>query len=343
MNNCVVIPLFICLFLISCSNSVTETGFSDKYLFFEEAEEQEAKERIWKKVSLKKIAEIPSDEETVLYNAGILVPDTNGDIYVVDYGVFEILRFDSNGTYVMSYGDGAGNAPGEFSSITDIKIASDSTIYVIDHSAKRISLFLKENGELIDTKSFTGLKSPMRYAATDSGIEYIAHIDSKKMFSSKFGENVVEFGELLENHDGLGLIGALVDGDLVTYKENMVYAFARFPLILIYDPDGNLILSKKTMAYGDDFQRPEVIQSTMNQMVTFVTEGEVVNAMMSVDKDKLFLAGRVDEDMVIDVYEAESADYEYSFKAPNYAYAFIMNDRMYQPLDTTVAIFSMEE
>ena len=112
--------------------------------------------------------------------------------------------------------------------------------------------------------------------------------------------------------------------------------------ILKYDPDGNLILSKKTMAHNHDFNRPRIVRATINQIVTFITEGEFFNSRTSIEKDKLYLPGRVGEDAVIDVYEAESAEYLCSFNAPNYACSFIMNDRMYQPLDTTVVFYSIE-
>ena len=62
--------------------------------------------------------------------------------------------------------------------------------------------------------------------------------------------------------------------------------------------------------------------------------------MASIDGDELLLQSRVDEQVVVDVYEADSAEYKYSFRTPNPSY--ILNDRMYQTADTTVVVFSIE-
>ena len=94
---------------------------------------------------LGRIFELPVEEESMLYDPQYIIPDTNGDMYVVDYGAYQILRFDSTGNYIMSYGRGAGRAPGEFLSISSVEVASDSLIYVTDSNSARISSSAKEH------------------------------------------------------------------------------------------------------------------------------------------------------------------------------------------------------
>lgn len=245
--------ILVCLLFISCS-SAGNGELGSKNFFLEAAEEQQNQERIWKGVTTEKIAELPIDEEIVLYDPGYIIPDINGDVYVVDYGVYEILRFDSSGAYVRSYGNGLGKGPGEFSSITSVSIVSDSIISVIDNSNRTKSSFSKTSGRLVDSELFDTRKAPASYAVTDSGIEYIVRYDSKFLFESRFEGNNVEFGELIENQDSFA--GLLVDGLLGTHGNNMVFVPLRFPAILIYDVDGTLLVSKKTMAYDDSFEEP---------------------------------------------------------------------------------------
>ena len=102
--------------------------------------------------------ELPVEEEMMLYQPELIKQDTNGDIYLVDYGVYQILRFDSTGNYIMSYGSGAGRAPGEFLSIGSVEVASDSLIYVTDSNNARISSFSKATGSLIDSRALTGMR-----------------------------------------------------------------------------------------------------------------------------------------------------------------------------------------
>ena len=329
--------IFVCLFLFSCSSA--ESGeFGYENFFFEAAEEQQSQERIWKNASIEKIAELPMDEEIILYNPAYIIPDINGDVYVVDYGVYEILRFDSTGAYVQSYGNGLGEGPGEFSSVTNVEVVSDSIIHVIDYNNRRKSSFLKTSGRLIDSELFDTGEAPYRYAVTDSGIEYLVRLRSKFLFESRFEGNSVEFGELIENQDSFSYI--LVGGRLGTHGNKMVFVPSLFPVILIYDMDGRLVVSKKTMAYDDNFEEPRLVRSDAGGIVSFRPEGDRVTGMASIEGDELLLQSRVDEEVIVDVYEADSAEYKYSFRVPNPTY--ILNDRMYRKADTTVVVFSIE-
>ena len=102
--------VLICFFVLSCSSGEGEATFGE-FLLLEKAEEQLTKERVWKSVSVSRMFELPADEEIMLYDPQYIIPGSNGDVYVVDYGVYQILRFDSEGNYIMSYGSGAGSCP----------------------------------------------------------------------------------------------------------------------------------------------------------------------------------------------------------------------------------------
>lgn len=65
--------------------------------------------------------------------------DSNGNIYVTDRGKWEILKFDSEGNFLTSFG-GRGEEPGTFRDPSGLSVEDDK-IYVLDAKAKRITTF----------------------------------------------------------------------------------------------------------------------------------------------------------------------------------------------------------
>ena len=331
--------VLICFFVLSCSSGEGKATFGE-FLLLEKAEEQQTQERDWKSVSVSKMFELPADEEIMLYDPQYIIPDTNGDMYVVDYGAYQILRFDSKGNYIMSYGSGAGSAPGEFLSIPSVEVASDSLIYVTDSNNARISSFSKATGSFIDSRAFDRQKAPYRHAITDTGIEYIFRSFNKLAFEANFRDRSVEFGDLVEGDRFVSYLVAT--GMIETYKDWMIYVPDRFPVVMVYDVNGRLVRAKNTMTF-DKFEEPQLVRYVMNGIESYRIEGDFVNSIIaSVVGDELLLHSTSDsEDMIVDVYDAGSVEYKYSFRLDYYP-SYIKNDRIYQPTrDGTVIVHSI--
>ena len=322
--------ILVSFLVLSCSSGEDEATFGE--LFLEKAEEQQTRERAWKNVSVSKLYELAADEDIVLYDPGYIIPDPNGDVYVVDYGIYEVLRFDSEGNYIRSYGDGIGRAPGEFVSIANVEVTTDSLIYVTDPNNWRISSFSKATGKFVDSRAFDRQETPVRHAITDTGIEYILRMSNKLFFESNYRGKSVEFGELLEGDPSVLPSGQLADGMFDTYKDWLVYVPFRFPVIMVYDVNGTLLRAKKTMTF-DRFEEPELVPNVTNGIASYIVEGSNVNGpYMSIVGDELFLQSlesRGDSEIIVDVYEAGSVEYKYSFRI-DYKASVITNDRIYQ-------------
>ena len=332
--------VLICFFVLSCSSGEGKATFGE-FLLLEKAEEQQTQERDWKSVSVSRMFELPADGEIMLYNPQYIIPGSNGDVYVVDYGVYQILRFDSKGNYIMSYGSGAGRAPGEFVNITNVEVASDSLIYVTDPGNARISSFSKATGNFIDSRVFDGQDTPSRHAITDTGIEYFFRSFNELAFESNFRDRSVEFGELVEGDHSLST--AVAAGMMETYKDWMIFVPFRFPVIMVYDVNGSLVRAKKTMTL-DRFEEPQLVRYVMNGIESYRIETDFRNSfIVSVVGDELLLHSRSDsEDMIVDVYDAGSVEYKYSFRLDYYP-SRITNDRMYQSTrDGTVIVHSIK-
>ena len=336
--------VLICVFVLSCSSAEEEASFGD-FLFLDKAEEQETGERIWKDVSVSKIFELPGDEEIMLYNPQYIIPDTNGDMYVVDYSAYQIFRYDSDGNYIMTYGSGVGNAPGEFVSISSVQVLSDSLIYVTDPNNLRISSFSKVTGKFVDSRVFDRQEVPFGRAVTNTDIEYILRAYNTLSFESNFRGKSVQFGELIEGDD-LFVSTMLASGMIETYKDWMIYVPFHFPVIMVYDVNGNLVRTKKTMSI-DRFEAPQLVLDVTNGIESYQLEGDFENALLiSVVGNELFLQFRSDSEdpenltVIVDVYEAGSLKYKSSFRLDSPS--FIAKDRIYQPTrDATVVVSSI--
>ena len=340
--------VLICFFVLSCSSGEDEANFGD-FLFLEKAEEQQTRERVWENVSVSKMFELPADEEIMLYDPQLVIPDTNGDMYVVDYGTFQILQFDSEGNYIMSYGSGVGSAPGEFVSISGVQVASDSLIYITDPNNTRISSFSKATGNFVDSRVFDRQEMPYRHAITDTGIEYIFRSNNILSFESNSMDRSVKFGKLVEGDRFISRIVA--DGMIKTYKDWMIYVSFRFPVVMVYDVNGSLVRAKKTMTVDRFEETPQLVLDVTNGIESYMVEGDYVNGfIVSVVGDELLLQSRsgdsedIIEDIIVDVYEAGSVEYKYSFRLDydDYYPSFITNGRIYQPTrDATVVVYSI--
>ena len=80
----------------------------------------------------------------------------------------------------------------------------------------------------------------------------------------------------------------------------------------------------------------------------FRTIYELNSGDLSVYEGKLFVHVYLDyldpeAEEVIDVYEAPTGDYEYSFRLPQRStHTHVMHDRVYQVTDTTVVVYAIE-
>jgi sugar lactone lactonase YvrE len=109
------------------------------------------------------------------YLAGITVDD-NGNLYVCDVGVNRILKFDSQGQFLLEWG-GSGSGPGLFNDPHSIDVNQDGTVFVTDVFNFRVQRFDSSGnylGEWNNTAvTTTTLNRPFSVAAGDDGTIYV--------------------------------------------------------------------------------------------------------------------------------------------------------------------------
>ena len=317
--------IFLPLLILSCRTG--PVGYIES-LLLSSSEEQSIQERIWEDVSFEKLFSLPIDSLAFLYDPGLIKSDTAGDIYVLDIPTLQVLRFaEDDGRFLTSYGNGIGTGPGEFHHIIDFGAAGDSIVFVLDDRRRRISYFTKESGDFVESSVSKTGESPLKHAVTESGIEYTLHYWSEYIFSSKTGDHIVRFGE--ERERGMT---ALVFGNITTYKNYMIYLPSFYPLILIYDADGNLIVSKHTIDYNENFELPELWR---NETGAIDVDGDILHGGISVYGNELYIL-KIGDEWFFDVYNAEAVDYRYSFRIPSKLISYFMKNRLYQLVDLSL-------
>lgn len=334
---------FTVVFLMgSCSPANEDLSDAATSLSLPSVTMQQKQERVWPDINLGPLFELPTEPDSLLYNPVGARADNNGNIYVVDYGVMKVRRFDSSGRSAGSYGMGVGEGPGEFVNILDWGVTSDSMVYIADNAARKISFF-DINGAFTQSQQF--VFAPVRYVITPEGRSYtiVSHLDH--VFESRKNEDVVVFGSMNgSNRPGPGLN----TGMLTTFGERMLFAPIFYPVIVQYNTDGSVHYARATPDWGgvdDPYWKEEEIRG----MRGYRPIGQPIQGDLSVYEDTLFVHASPPntEEEVIDVYEARTGDYEYSIRLPQRSvrsvHTYVMNDRVYQVLETgTVAVYSIE-
>ena len=332
--------IILCLLVVSCRSDTGEGGIEVfDTLKLSPVEEQQVQGRIWRDVSARELFTLPREPEVMLYAPAGIYVDRSGYVFVLDFGMLNVVSFDQNGQYVTSYGEGEGQGPGEMISVLDMGSVGDTMVYVLDYAARTVNWFDKYDGTFIESELIDG--GPIRYIMTEDGTEYMMVSSVDHLYQSRQGSDISRFGYLLEEMSeitsplALGLLGA--------YRNKMITNFTYFPAIAQYNPDGSLVYARTTPDYYTSFEEPVIEEQDFGGTTSgFTIEGEVFNLFMSNYNDQLFV--HATQASAIDVYDAETGDYEYSFRLQhNDNSTYVMNDRLYQIRnDTSVVVSSLD-
>ncbi len=227
-------------------------------------------------------------------------------------------------------------------SISDIGVISDSVVYVNDPNSGKVGYF-SMGGSFIGTELLSrqfgqyGARGAIRHSVTSQDRKYTMHQAGEALFESKMGEEVVEFGPPLGGKNVMA--SGIVIGMMTTWREQLVYVPTNFPVIVQYNPDGTLAFARATPDF-EQFEAPS-LERDAALGVTFITGGRV-HGTVSVFSDKIFVRVTHESKPCIDVYDAQSGYYEFSFETPSGSPAYVMNDRYYEVQDTTVAVWAID-
>lgn len=336
------------LLLVSCQTEGEDTRARFGRFFLDQLSHQTTLERRFVGVSYEEAFTITTTKEVTLYHPNLVVVDRYGSIYVVDNGIAKAHKYSPSGEYLMTYGYGYGEAPGELFAITDFGITSDSTVYMVDSPGQKIS-FYSMDGAFLRSESYDD--QIWRYTRTLSGREYILSVNPPMLIETRLGDDtkpIVLFSDLtptLAGNENPGSWGT--GGSIIPHGENLVYALERYPLLIQYAPDGALVYGRTTVDYNDDFEEPEMETRTFGGSLFEYIGGTIYAAdPLSITGDSLFIHSLHPPGGAIDVYEVKTGEYQYSIPPPPRTSGedifTIRNDRIYQTRDTTVTVWEIK-
>lgn len=340
--------LGVTLLLVSCQAGEGDTRVRFGRFFLDQLSHQTASERRFVDVSYEKAFTITSTTDFTFYNISQVVVGQHGYIYVLDHGIAKVHKFSPSGEYLMKYGYGYGEGPGELLTLIDFGITGDSMVYMMDSPSRKIS-FYSMDGTFLKSKSYDD--QIYRYTQTLSGREYILSVNPPMLIETRLGNDIkpiVLFSDLTPDLAGVedpGPWGTI--GPVIPYRENLVYALERYPLLIQYAPDGSLVYARTTVDYNDGFLEPEMETNLVGGYRTQYLSGPTYTVdPLSITGDSLFLLSSYPPEEAIDVYEAKTGEYQYSIYPPgedsNRINLTIQNGRVYETRDTTVTVWEIK-
>lgn len=323
----------------SCGPDQEVSTVNFKALSASAIEGQQSYDRILDEASLRKLFELPAIPGEVLIAPAGVFADTMGYIYVVDQSDYRIHRFDSSGNYVTSYGEGQGTGPGEFMGILNFGVLGDSMVYVYEAMSREVSYFDLE-GSFLRSERLEGTmrEYPDQYVFTRKGRVYskffLQENTDQELFESRLGDDVVKFGRI---YGESRYFPSVMVGNVVTFREHMIYVSQWYPLFVQYSPDGTMKYARATMDHVS-IEEPKVIEIQGGWRI----DGPgLLGDFPMVFHGHLYIHANIAQ--TIDIYDAETGDYQHSIKLPKNGFTHALNDRIYQVGDSTVSVWAIEK
>ena len=298
--------------------------------------------RVWSEVRLRELVRLPGEAEDrdLIFTPTAARADRQGNIYVVDLHAVAIHGFDSAGSYVATYGGNIGAGPGELMSIVNLGIIGDSTVYIVDENAQRISYFGLDGAFL---RSEVLEFSPVSHQFTSGGRSYsLVGGLTDHLFETSKGADIVPFGIVPQAPHGRSSSCCL--GFTTTFGNNLLFAPHYFPILVQYKPDGTIEYVRGTPDWGT-VEPPKWETVGMGGMQGYSFVGQSLHEAISVDEGKVYVFAYVTSEpgYAVDVYDAQTGTYEYSFRIGEIENAYMLNQRLYgREGDTAIVVYAVE-
>lgn len=89
------------------------------------------------------------DSEQFIGSIAAISVDNQSNVYVLDRDRLIVMKYDTNGILVDTFGTGEGKGPGEFISPVDVAVDSARNVYVFDKTNAKVTVF-NEAKEVLD-------------------------------------------------------------------------------------------------------------------------------------------------------------------------------------------------
>lgn len=275
---------------------------------------QRAGQRDLRTQRYEKVWQISPDGEIPIYGGATFKVDPyRQHVYVADYGDLKIKEFDADGKPLRVYGEGKGQGPGQFASITDFTFTPDGKLWTADTAAGRINVFGPDGKQERQIKSEY---QPYRLAVLPGqGFVSMLNAVDDRLFASfdDAGKLAHRFGNLLEEQERLFIA---LDGYIEPVGEDaFVYAGRYAGILGSWKLDGTQRFLVRTL---DARPLPKVLRNESALRIDPTAIGSTVTP--SIDGGNFYSVSFVMEGLrpkgVIDIYSPDTGEYRHSLSIP---------------------------
>ncbi len=260
----------------------------------------------------------------------------NDDLFVADYGDFTIHHLSPSGASIKRLGNGKGQGPGEFASITDLEATKDGGLWVADVNNGRLSRF-DTAGHAVTTVKLE--RPPYRLVMPDDSSFLLMHSHGSQMLFGLYDLSAREkrsFGEILVNQakNALALDGYIESAG----KGGFVFAPRYAGLLARYKLDGSLAFLVGTI---DSKPLPRLLRNEAG--ATWIDAEAIPNTWsLSVTGEGIHLLAGIEDGFrkrgVIDTYDGRTGRYLFSRRIPEPCQKAVLAGRyLYMATDTAVS------
>lgn len=339
----VIIIVFIAGFLIIKNFLMSNERGSTAELLID-VKSQKIKKRIENKKLDIQLQQVINLEKIEIYKPVKIKVDTFGDIYVLDLGTPNIIKFSKEGNIVSKFGKGKGKGPGELINPTDFSIDEKGNIWIIDPAQGQVLVFDKRGDILSNFKviipsyristlnSTKEVKDSFNYVLVSLNNDKLFHIyQSNKAINS--------FGNMITNQEKYSI---MLSGKLATDNNNNIYFTAdRGSLLVSFNSKGNLRFAIKTIENSEPLPKIKIENNILRLPNTFTSLD------ISIKNDKIFILNRFGLEKlkknVIDIYNSKNGQYIFSIIIPERIYSCDLKDNnIYAINDTSLLIYKIK-
>jgi len=298
-----------------------------------------------REVAYRQVASIGSVGEAPLMMPVHVRMDSAGCAYVLDWSEHCVKKFGPAGHFLAQYGYGEGKAPGEFTNLSDFDVAPDGSLWACDPVNGLIAVF-NDDGSVRTT--MRPERPPHRIA--------VLHGDTCAVMSRPVGVllfrlcgpaggTIAECGALMDQQARLGIA---LDGRIAaTGSGGFAYAAYRAGILAVTTDRGDSVAAfRETLDHGG---LPDVLVSRSGEAEYARADPDapvVTRSISCVDGDVHLLLGDDDRptNAVMDVYDARTGSYRYSYDLPVDAVAAcVTRTRLAVVSDTAVTLWERIE
>ena len=266
---------------------------------------------------------------------GLAVSVEEDRVYVMDFGALLVRQFTLEGEFIRDYGTGQGQGPGEFLSLSDFEVDPTGQVWTLDPAQGRIQVF-DQAAEVVETIRLPG--SATAFELTPNGDVVLMVLDSL-LFRRVTGDGTVvgNFGRVADDQ---GFENAIALWGFVDANASSIFysgAYGGFLGRWSVD-DGDLRYLEETVV-----EQPFPTPVRRDGAFMVAPEDRIGASFgLAARRDTVYVLAHGDGRYLVDVYEADRGEYQYSIPIPTPSVSAISvtRDHIIVAADTLVTVWS---